>query len=213
MKNENEEIILKRNKLSYLIISFTQGISTLVDLAVTYFLKDEMNLQPYEMSRVFAFIMIPWVLKPILGLITDLVPLFGYRRKTYLIICGLISVLCWIYMGLWANTFTPIILSLFFISFSICFASVIGEAIIVELSKIKVSDEGNSNEAKNYVSSFFLVKNAGVLISSFFKGYLVEIMSLRNIFLLNAIIPLFIVLSGIVLIESENGLIKTKIKS
>lgn len=195
--------LIKRNKRGYLLISFAQGISPLGDLAIQYFFKDTLLLQPYEMSRIFAFIMIPWIIKPILGLLTDLVPIFGFRRKVYLLMCGLISFTCWIYLALIENTIYSMTLLLFTISFCTSFASVIGEAIVVELSNIQNIEEikQSDEKAKNYVSLFFLFKNTGTFISAFLRGYLVELMSLKNIFLLCSLIPLLIILSGLIIIE------------
>ena len=33
----------------------------------------------------------PWVVKPLYGFLSDTVPIFGYRRRSYLIICGLLG--------------------------------------------------------------------------------------------------------------------------
>lgn len=34
---------------------------------------------------------IPWMIKPVYGFISDSVPLFGYRRRSYLVLCGLMG--------------------------------------------------------------------------------------------------------------------------
>ncbi len=33
----------------------------------------------------------PWVMKPLYGFLSDTVPIFGYRRRSYLIICGILG--------------------------------------------------------------------------------------------------------------------------
>ena len=33
----------------------------------------------------------PWVVKPLYGFISDTIPIFGYRRRSYLIICGILG--------------------------------------------------------------------------------------------------------------------------
>ena len=33
----------------------------------------------------------PWVIKPLYGFLSDTVPLFGYRRRSYLVVCGLLG--------------------------------------------------------------------------------------------------------------------------
>jgi len=39
------------------------------------------------------------VIKPIWGLFTDSKPLFGYRRKSYLVIFGLLGAIGWVAMA------------------------------------------------------------------------------------------------------------------
>lgn len=210
---------IQRNKLSYFIVSFVQGISSLSDLAIQYFLKDYFDLEPYEMSRVLAFIMIPWIVKPFLGLLTDLFPIMGYRRKVYLISCGLIGSLSWLFLSFFAYNLIITIILLTLVNFAFSFASIIGEAIVVELSQLgenfseydfsvnkSFSFEKKStymDKAKNHVSLFFLFKNMGALLSAFFRGYLIEIVSLRKIFLITSIIPLFILAAGLILVEKR----------
>lgn len=57
-------------------------------LAKEYFVKDELDLSPAEASLIFSASSIPWLIKPLWGFISDSVPLFGYRRKSYLVLCG-----------------------------------------------------------------------------------------------------------------------------
>lgn len=33
----------------------------------------------------------PWVIKPVYGFLSDTVPIFGYKRRSYLILCGLLG--------------------------------------------------------------------------------------------------------------------------
>ena len=33
----------------------------------------------------------PWVVKPLYGFLSDSVPLFGYKRRSYLVACGLLG--------------------------------------------------------------------------------------------------------------------------
>jgi hypothetical protein len=201
MKKENFIVnkIRERNRNSYLLISFAMGMSSLGDLAIQYFFKDDLKIEPYEMSRLFAIIMIPWIIKPLLGLLTDLVPIFGFRRKMYLIISGILSTSCFIILGLYAISISEVVILLFLINLCFSFASVIGEAIVVELS----SDGTDNNEkAKDYVSLFFLTKNTGGLISAFFRGFLLDYLSIRQVFLICSFIPLLILISAFVLIEN-----------
>ena len=70
------------------LVYFVQGILGLSRLAKDYFVKDELHLSPAEASLIFSASSIPWLIKPLWGFISDSVPLFGYRRKSYLVLCG-----------------------------------------------------------------------------------------------------------------------------
>jgi MFS family permease len=214
MKNKAKEFISKlqqRNKISYLIISITFGISSLSDLAVTYFFKDTLNVQPADLSRLTSISLIPWFLKPFFGLLTDLIPICGYRRKIYIILCGLLDCLCWILMTFINEGIGSFVMLLFMHNCCLSFTTVLGEAIVVELSKIselESEDQNSTNEikdktsnAKNYVSYFFFFKYLGSLFSSLFKGILVKNFALKTVFFISSFIPLLFVLSGIILLE------------
>ena len=53
----------------------------------THYLK-EIGWTPLQVTAYFAVLNFPWVIKPVFGLVSDFIPLFGYRRKSYLIIAS-----------------------------------------------------------------------------------------------------------------------------
>lgn len=205
------EKVKNRNKMSYLIISITFGISSLSDLAVQFFLKDVINLGPAELAQIMSMVMIPWFLKPFFGLITDLLPVCGYRRKFYIIFLGIIDFLCMMSMSFIEKSLTAFVLLLFIHNVCISFQTVLGEAIVVELTKLskeedKINGLGESktkqtSKAKNYVAYFFFAKNLGVLFSSIFKGVLVKHFKLHTVFFMCSFISLLFVISGFILVK------------
>lgn len=127
----------KINKLSYILISLNFGLSSLADLSIQYFCKDVLKLQPSELSRYITFTQIPWIMKPLFGLLTDSLPIFGKRRKYYIIICGLMGFLAWLLVAFFAYSLSSLIFFLTLMNASLSFSSVLGEAIVVELSKLE----------------------------------------------------------------------------
>jgi Na+/melibiose symporter-like transporter len=201
MKKENDSKV-KLNKLSYSLISFHIGIATLSDIAVQYYLKDTLKLQPGSYSRILSITNIPWMLKPLFGLLSDLLPIFGYRRKLYLLLCGILNIVCWLIMAFYVNNLLAATFVLFMVNLALSFSSVIGEAVVVETSKYDNTDEQEANNnAKDNISSFFILKNIGVLGSSYLKGFLVDVISLKNIFIIASLTPLLVVISGFILRE------------
>ena len=150
-----------------------------------------------------------------MGLLTDLKPIFGLRRKYYIFLNGILIILGWIFLIILKPNLFISSLCLFIISFGKSFSSVLGEAIVVELSllkkKINYNEENIKNEilkkteydAKDFISMFFLIRTFGYLISSYLQGKIIEIFSLKTIFLITSLIGFLIIISGFLLIEKK----------
>lgn len=93
------------NYIVIILVALTQGFTGLSDLALSYLYKDDLKIEPSTVSKINSFVFIPWILKPIYGLITDSFPIYGYRRKPYLFFFGLSVMLCWILMSIWVIFF------------------------------------------------------------------------------------------------------------
>jgi hypothetical protein len=72
------------------VYGVSQGLGVgLSRVSTLYYMKDEQKMQPSEAQVYFAFIQIPWVVKPLWGLLTDTVPILGYRRRPYFVSAGI----------------------------------------------------------------------------------------------------------------------------
>jgi MFS family permease len=88
---------------------------------------------------------------------------------------------------------------IFLINITLSFCSVVGEAIVVELSKLETHDK--DSKAKDYVSLYFLSRTIGELLSSYLKGIFVDIMPLRYIFIIACFVPIILIIAGFTLVE------------
>src|SRR3989304_1230848 len=71
------------------VVYFAQGMWYLPNQTITIVLKDR-GLAAGQVADFFLLSTIPWLIKPAYGLLSDFVPLFGRRRKSYfLLTCGL----------------------------------------------------------------------------------------------------------------------------
>jgi len=198
-----KNLMKERNRLAYILIAFHQGVSYISQLAIQYFFKDELKVEPSHLAWINSVTHIPWAIKPILGLITDLLPICGYRRKIYIILCGILNLFCWVFMAFYAHTTGVATAVIFLVNLTLSFCSVLGEAVVVELAKMEKTDK--NSKAKDFVSTFFLCRTIGELLSAYLKGLFVDIMPLRTIFLIACFIPSLIVISGFILIESPTS--------
>jgi MFS family permease len=78
--------------LFFIVSYIAHGIASqfgLIAQPVQNYLKQVLHMNAAEVSGCMALMMLPWVLKPFYGILCDFVPLFGYRRKSYLILANL----------------------------------------------------------------------------------------------------------------------------
>jgi MFS family permease len=67
-------------------------IGGLVSQPLNYYLKEVQGWTPVRVTAFVTAFNLPWIIKPVYGLVSDFLPLFGYRRKSYLIIANLVAV-------------------------------------------------------------------------------------------------------------------------
>lgn len=57
-------------------------------ISTEYYMKDVQKVQPSESQVYSGITSIPWMVKPIWGLLTDAVPILGFRRRPYFLFAG-----------------------------------------------------------------------------------------------------------------------------
>lgn len=67
----------------------SQGVGGALNRVGTqYYMKDVQKVQPSEAQVYAGITYIPWIVKPIWGILTDVVPILGYHRRPYFILAG-----------------------------------------------------------------------------------------------------------------------------
>ncbi len=61
-------------------------IGGLIAQPLNNYLKASQGWTPLQITGFITLFNLPWIIKPLYGLISDFVPLFGYRRKSYLLL-------------------------------------------------------------------------------------------------------------------------------
>eukprot|EP00744_Colponema_vietnamica_P008603 GILI01012265.1.p1 GENE.GILI01012265.1~~GILI01012265.1.p1 ORF type:complete len:471 (+),score=118.94 GILI01012265.1:179-1591(+) len=201
LKDRVKMEIFRGFDMTQFVISFIailQGLLGLSDLAMSYLYKDDLNLSPAQVSMTSSLAVLPWVVKPLWGFISDSFPIFGFRRKSYLILFGILNSLSWVLMAFTAHTLTGAVLLATISSCSMSFMNVIGEALMVEKSQ----GHHQSTASKN-VSIFFGVKSVGMITTAYLSGLLLEYLNKRIIFLITSTFPIILVVSAFFIEESR----------
>ena len=128
---ENPEA--RRLALIFAVVYFTQGMWYLPNLSLTFFLKETLHLSAGQTADFFAITLIPWLIKPVYGLLSDCVPLFGWRRRSYfLLTTGLAAVMGFILSSLPAYTYGQVALFFTLMGLGLAFSDVLTDAMMVE---------------------------------------------------------------------------------
>jgi folate/biopterin transporter len=173
--------------LAILLVYAVQGILGISRLAVSFFLKDELALSPAEVAALMGIAALPWVIKPIFGFISDGLPIFGYRRRPYLILSGLLGVGAWLSLANLVQSATTATLAIAITSLSVAFSDVIVDSLIVERARDESVGKAGSLQALCWGASA-----VGGVLTAYFSGLLLQHVSTRTVFAFTAIFPLLV---------------------
>lgn len=182
--------------IAILLVYFVQGILGLARLAVSFFLKDDLGLSPAETSALLGIVALPWMIKPLFGFISDGLPIFGYRRRPYLILSGLLGTLSWVLLATVVTRPWQAIAAISLGSLSVAFSDVIADSLVVERARKESQSDAGSLQSITWAASAI-----GGLITAYLSGFLLEIFSSRSIFLITATFPLIV--SGVAWLIAE----------
>ncbi len=195
-----ETRILFGNKLTpelfaILTVYFVQGILGLARLAVSFFLKDDLMLSPAQVSALMGIAAIPWITKPVIGFLSDGKPLFGYRRRSYLFLSGILGSIAWLSLAIIVNNLTGAIIAILCTSLSVAISDVIVDSVVVERAKSESLAKSGSLQSVTWGFSAI-----GGIITAYFSGSLLEHYSSSQIFLITACFPLLVVgIAGLII--------------
>jgi MFS family permease len=120
--------------LVYIAEGLCQAGVGLIHQPLSFYLKSVLGMSADKATEYLTVLAFPWVIKPVFGLISDFVPLFGYRRKTYLFLTNAMAVGAYLWLtGL--TSASQIIVAMMLTSIGMAAASTICGALMVENGK------------------------------------------------------------------------------
>ncbi len=253
---DNNQLTPSWDLVAIALVYSVQGLLGLSRLAVSFFFKDELNIQPTELALLTGIALSPWVVKPLYGccvwycvwwwwcccvsccaccvhnhqciphspqptlpppppfktlppppphkhsygFVSDTVPLFGYRRRSYLALCGLLGAASWLTLALGVDNVQGAVLALFLGSISTACSDVVVDSIVVERCRNKPQATAGSLQ-----SLCWTFQSLGGIASAYFSGWAVELYGTRPVFAVTAAFPLLVSLSAFFIIEQRVG--------
>ncbi|GAV81856.1 BT1 domain-containing protein [Cephalotus follicularis] len=191
---------LSPDNIAVAMVYFVQGVLGLSRLAVSFYLKDDLHLDPAETAVISGFSALPWLVKPLYGFISDSVPLFGYRRRSYLVLSGLLGALSWSLMATFVDGKYDAAFCILLGSLSVAFSDVVVDSMVVEKARGESQSMSGSLQSLCWGSSAF-----GGIVSSYFSGSLVDAYGVRFVFGCTALLPL--ITSAVAILVKEQPVI------
>lgn len=153
----------------YAVEGVGQAKAGVVWQPLVHFLKTDQDWTPLQVSAWLAAVGVPWVIKPLYGMVSDFVPLFGYRRRSYLLLAnlGAVAAFAWL-AGLSAPAL--IVPALVVSAVAMAISSTLCGALLVENGQ----RFGNSS---TFVNQQWLWFNIAVMAAALLGGALIEWLS------------------------------------
>ena len=190
--------IFKLSTVFALVYFFsTNGLASLPGITVSFLLKDVLKLTATAASYLGAVTILGWAIKPLWGIISDTLPIFGYRRKSYLILTAILATIIWLSLGQIEN-YTIRLLLIFFTlsSFAYAFMDVVIDGLMVQTGK-------PHNLTGRFQSVQWTAVYVAGIISALAGGWVAENLKPQTVFSINGIFPLIILVAVAFFIKED----------
>ena len=136
-----------------------------LDLPFRRLLKDDLDLSPEAMAAFFALGALPWYLKIVAGFLSDSIPLFGTRRRHYLIFSALFAGLLWIALAFLPRSYIVLLLGVIAINTMLVVGSTVVGGVLAEAGQ-------RLGAAGRLVAARVFVESACTLLAGPLAGFL-----------------------------------------
>jgi MFS family permease len=203
---ETDEAGIKRLMLFFALVYLTEGIGQsdgLISQPLNYYLKQVYQWTPVQITAFLTVLNLPWFLKPLYGMASDFVPLFGYRRKPYLLLANGMAAAAFFAISAAAAPAVLIVL-LLITAYGMAIASTLSGAVLVENGQ-------KFNASHVFINQEWLWFNVAAVLSSLLGGvfvqYLLPLSAVHAAATVAGLAPILVIVGTLFLIEEERSAI------
>ena len=164
---------ISRLMLFFAIVYMVEGIGQakigVIWQPLTHYLKETQGWSALQIAASLSVLDVPWIIKPLYGMVSDFLPLFGYRRRSYLLLANVAAVAAFLWT---TQVLAPasIVFALLLTAIALAASSTVCGALLVE------------NGQKHHASAAFINQqwlwfNVAVMVASVVGGELIEYLS------------------------------------
>jgi MFS family permease len=185
----------------YTVEGFCQAKIGIVWQPLTHYLKETQGWDAVQIAASLAVLDVPWVVKPIYGMVSDFLPLFGYRRRSYLLLANAAAIGAFLWT---TRVLAPaaIVSTLLLTAIAMAISSTVCGALLVENGQ-------KHNASAAFINQQWLWFNVAVMVASVAGGQLIEILSpagaLHAAGAIAAAAPTAVIASSIALVDERRA--------
>jgi MFS family permease len=174
-------------------------IGGLIAQPLNNYLKASQGWTPVQITGFITLFNLPWIIKPVYGLVSDFVPLFGYRRKSYLLLVNIAAIIGFI----WVTQLTApsdLLIPLMVTAYTMAISSTLCGAVLVENGQ-------RLHESGTFVNQQWLWFNIAAMAAAVIGGQLVQHLSpagaLHSAAAIVAVAPLVVIVGTLLLVPEK----------
>ena len=171
--------------LPVLVTYFCFGASTVTGIALVYFEKEALGLTPAEAAAIAFWVGLPWSMKMVVGVASDVYPLFGSRRGAYLLLGALCSLGGYLSLATTVHSRGAYLAVSVLIAVGFMMQDVVADALSVEIAE---SDE----ELGQIQTLGRMALLAGGISVGYLSGVLAARLGTRGTFVVAGLLPLLV---------------------
>jgi MFS family permease len=186
----------------YTVEGFCQAKAGVMWQPLTHYLKQTQGWDTVQIAASLAVLDVPWVIKPIYGIISDFLPLLGYRRRSYLLLAnaGAVAAFLWTTQVLAPSA---IVFALLLTAIAMAMASTVCGALLVENGQ-------KHNASAAFINQQWLWFNVAMMVGSLLGGGVIEILpaagaALHAAAAIAAVAPILVIVSCIALVDERHA--------
>jgi MFS family permease len=141
-------------------------VGGLIAQPLSYYLKQAQGWTPLQVTAYLAIFNFPWIIKPVYGAFSDFVPLFGYRRKSYLIAANIAAVVGFVLITQ-VEAPSTLVWALQLTAYAMAISSTVCGAVLVEQGQ-------RLGQSGKFVNQQWLWFNFAAMLASILGGQLVQ---------------------------------------
>ena len=174
--------------LPVLVAYFCYGASGITAIALLYFQKDALGITPAEAAGIAFWVALPWSTKMVAGVASDVYPILGSRRVSYMLVGALFTFTGYAWLATTASSKATYLAAMVVLTVGFMIQDVVADALSVEVAR-------NDEEIKQVQSLGRMALLVGSISVGYLSGWLAGALGPRRVFAIAVVLPVLVTIA------------------